>query len=92
MTQEDLWKLIVPLACIVVVVIAALTCSCTDESRVRRSLEEQGFKHIQIYERASFACSGFRVFGTRFTAVNSKGVKVEGLIDAGNVMNCTVRF
>lgn len=91
MRDDDVWKLVVPGAFLVVLLIAIGTGSCTDENGARRTLEGQGFTDIQLHGQNFFAC-GQDPFSTRFSAVNPKGRRVMGTVCCGVVKDCTVRF
>lgn len=65
--------------------------SCTDEAAARRTLDDEGYTDVQI--------TGFRWFGcgddtsTGFTAKNTKGKPVDGVVCCGYLMKaCTVRW
>lgn len=65
---------------------------CTSESSTISTLQKAGFTQIQPGGYAIFGCSKDDIFQTKFTAINSQGQEVEGVVCCGVFKNCTVRF
>lgn len=67
-------------------------CACTDESASTRTLKDSGFTDIRLTGYSYFACSDDDTFHTGFTAKNSQGREVSGVVCCGWLKSCTVRF
>lgn len=70
-----------------------LLAGCTDESSARDSLDAQGFTDIVITGWEPFSCGEDDDTSTGFTAINSNGEPVEGVVCCGFVFKgCTIRW
>jgi len=76
----------------VFIVAAAALSGCTREGESRRVLESSGFTEIKITGWKPFACSKGDDFQTGFTAINTQGQLVEGVVCCGILKSCTIRF
>lgn len=65
---------------------------CTDDEGSRRALESNGFTDIQLTGYELVGCGNDDQFSTGFTAKNSQGKRVSGVVCCGWWKNCTVRF
>lgn len=75
-----------------IIVALAATIACTDENGARRALNAQGFTDIKVTGYSYFGCGKDDQYHTGFTARNSMGTPVEGVVCCGITKNCTVRF
>ncbi len=76
-----------------IIVAISLVLSCTDELASRRALENQGFTEIRWTGYEFMACSEDDTYHTGFSAKNSQGKMVSGVVCCGLVMKaCTVRW
>ncbi len=73
--------------------LSALLFACTDEDGTRSTLQKSGFTDIRVGGYAPFSCSKGDDTCTEFTAKNSQGQVVTGVVGCGYVFkSCTVRF
>lgn len=72
--------------------LAALALSCTDEDRTRDTLRKSGFRDIHTGGFGWLECGEHDVFKTEFTATNGQGEVVTGVVCCGWLKSCTVRF
>jgi hypothetical protein len=80
------------LSSIIALLVTVALVGCTDENATRRTLQDSGFTEIQTGGYAWFACSEDDAFHTAFTATNSAGKPVSGVVCCGWLKSCTVRF
>lgn len=73
-------------------VIALLCLSCTSEDRTVETVAKYGLTDVKTHGYAPFSCGEDDTFATRFSAVNSKGARVSGVVCCGVLKSCTVRF
>lgn len=73
---------------IMFIVIAAIF-SCTSPDRARQTLEDYGFRSIEITGHAWNACSRDDSTCTGFTAVNARGAVVSGAVGCGYSVGCS---
>jgi len=90
MDSEFFWALLLVIGSMVVV--GLVMPSCTDPDRTVSTLEAQGFTDIEPGSYRYFGCGQSDAFHTEFTATNSNGQRVEGLVCCGLMKSCTVRF
>ena len=70
-----------------------MSAGCTNSSDAKKALESEGFSNIQTQGYGWFACSKDDTFSTKFTAVNSQGKKVSGVVCSGLLFkNSTIRW
>lgn len=62
-----------------------VTClvSCTNKRGAYHALEAQGFTQISVGGYAAFSCGRDDGAANEFTATNSKGVRVSGVVCCG---------
>lgn len=72
--------------------VAAGVTGCTDEETATRTLSNSGYTEINIKGYSFFGCSQDDFFHTEFSAKNSNGQVVEGIVCSGWLKNGTVRF
>lgn len=65
---------------------------CSSSNDANKALKANGFTDIQTHGRAFFSCSKDDSFATKFTAKNSKGETVTGVVCSGLLKGSTVRF
>lgn len=71
---------------------ALSTCEDDDYAAQRKALTNQGFTDVDIGSYAFFGCSESDVYSNHFTATNTAGKPVEGLVCCGLMKACTVRW
>ncbi len=76
----------------IVLVLALLLASCTNETRSRAALLDAGFTDIELTGWDVFACSEDDTFSTGFTAKNPQGRAVSGTVCCGAMKGCTIRW
>lgn len=70
-----------------------LLTSCSNPTEATRVLESAGFTNIAIDGYSFFGCSEDDFYHTKFTATNSNGKRVEGVVCSGLFFkNSTIRF
>ena len=74
------------------IVAALLLSACTNESKTKRILENEGFTEIEINGYSFFACGEDDVFATGFCAKNAAGNKVCGTVCGGVGKGYTIRY
>lgn len=72
--------------------LALLSMSCTDEEGSHRALKNSGFTDIEFTGYSPFACSKDDNFSTGFRAKNPRGQMVSGTVCCGILKDCTIRF
>ena len=81
---------------IMILSLAALVVSCTDEDAARDTLLKQGFSDVTIHGYDWTACGkDDDDAATKFTATNPKGQRVSGVVCCGLghlSKDCTVRW
>lgn len=75
---------------LIILMLALGACTSTETSV--EVLEKQGFTNIQTTGYDFFACSEEDTFHTGFTATNTRGQTVSGVVCCGWLKRCTVRF
>jgi hypothetical protein len=65
---------------------------CTTPNAATSTLQKHGFTDISTRGYDMFACSDSDVSATKFTATNSAGMRVNGVVCCGILKRCTVRF
>lgn len=83
---------IASLGIIALVVLGPLLVACTDETRARQVLDEQGFEDVRFTGYVWAACSDDDATHTGFVAKNAKGKQVSGVVCCGWLKSCTVRW
>jgi hypothetical protein len=74
------------------ILLMALLAGCTAPDRSRETLDSSGFTNIEIGDYTWFGCSEGDRYHTAFTATNSNGKRVSGVVCCGTLKSCTVRF
>jgi hypothetical protein len=72
-----------------------LTVSCTSSNDFKKGkelLESQGYTNVKNTGWSAFCCDEKDKFSTGFTALDSKGNKVEGCFCSGVLKGITIRF
>ena len=77
---------------IMVLLFLTLAGCFTDSGEAMRTLDNQGFRDIQVGGSDFFACSKGDKTGISFTATNSNGKRVSGTVCCGVFKSCTVRW
>lgn len=79
---------------ITIVLVSILTVpACTNKSAATKTLEAMGFTDIHVGKWAPLTCDKGDFSSTAFTAKNSRGKTVKGVVCCGLIFkNCTVRF
>lgn len=73
--------------------LAAKSCDgCGVGENGRNAIESQGFTDIKIGDYAWFGCGRDDTYQSHFTAKNSNGKSVSGIVCCGILKGCTVRF
>lgn len=75
--------------------LAAMVASCTDEDAARDTLMKQGFSDVTTQGYDWTACGKDDATATKFTATNPKGQRVSGVVCCGLgplSKGCTVRW
>ena len=78
-----------------VLFLAALSLAAAGCTNPRRSLDaayRAGFTSVSTGGYAWFWCGGDDTWATRFSGVNSAGMRVDGAVCCGLLKGCTVRF
>jgi hypothetical protein len=70
----------------------ALLVGCTAPERSEEVLQQHGFTEITTGGYAWWGCGDDDTYHTKFTATNSQGMRVSGVVCCGQWKNCTVRF
>lgn len=91
MSDSSFAKLIIFLVA-AVGIIGLQVMTWTNPESTRRTLEAAGFTNIEVGGHGWFACSSSDSYSTEFTAHNSRGEMVSGVVCCGLLKNCTVRF
>lgn len=65
---------------------------CSDEERSYETLDKAGFDQIELGGPDRWSCGGGDYFSNTFTARNSKGSVVNGVVCCGLYKGCTIRF
>ena len=77
---------------ILIAVLGIATLSCTDEKGALRILENEGYTNIVLTGYDAYGCSDSDDFSTGFTATNSHGKQVVGVVCSGMCKGYTIRF
>lgn len=78
---------------IVIALALALTaCAPMSDSSATRALEAAGLSNIELHGIAFIGCSDKDFFRKKFTATNSKGERVNGVVCGGFLKGNTVRY
>lgn len=76
-----------------VLILLALVLGCTDEANTVRTLRSVGFTDIQTTGYSMFGCGDDDTFSTGFTAKNTSGDPVSGVVCCGFIgKGCTIRY
>lgn len=70
------------------VLVIAVTFSCTNSDRARSTLEAQGFTNIEITGYSWNGCADSDSTCTGFRAVGPSGRVVEGAVGCGQIQGC----
>lgn len=90
--SDDSFAKMILLIFVVVGLIGLTAMTWTNAEDTRRTLQAAGFTNIEVGGHAWFACGGDDEYSTEFTARNSRGEMVSGVVCCGFFKNCTVRF
>jgi len=92
--KNEVKKLIMGVALVELMLVTALTItSCTDSNASIEAVEAMGMTDVQIIGYSPFSCSNDDFSSTEFSAVNSQGQHVNGVVCCGLLFkNCTVRW
>ena len=77
---------------IAIVLCAILLSSCSGASTSEILLEEQGYTNVEITGFNLFACSEDDLYRYNFTATNSNGKQVKGVVCSAPLKGSTIRF
>lgn len=77
---------------VVVLGVAFGLTSCTSQERATKTLSAYGFFDISTGGWQPFACDRDTLTATRFTARNSAGLQVSGVVCCNPWNTCEVRF
>ena len=78
---------------IIVLIIALFFSACTNKEDAENALMNEGMTNIKITGYSFFTCSKDDFYHTGFTAINSKGRKVEGTVCSGILFKgSTIRY
>jgi hypothetical protein len=70
-----------------------LLAGCTQENEARKLLEAHGYKNIVMRGYTPFGCSEDDTYHDSFTAINSNGIYVSGVVCGGFFFKGnTIRF
>jgi len=85
--MKNLTKVLIAISLVLVIQ------GCTNKGDAERALSAQGFTNIKITGYNFFACSEDDFYHTGFTAINTKGKKVNGTVCSGILFkNATIRY
>lgn len=73
-------------------VAATMISGCTNTNKTRETLDNLGFKNIQVGGYAWFACGDDYTYATHFSATNPNGKLVRGAVCCGILKGCTAKF
>jgi hypothetical protein len=77
---------------IALIATAFLCSACTNPDTAIRILTDDGYSEIQITGYVPFGCSEDDVYATGFTATNSNGKIVRGVVCSGLLKGSTIRL
>ena len=77
---------------LMMIVVALMLVSCTDENAAMNALTSQGFTEIQLGGYSFFGCSQDDTFATKFIARNPQGIMVNGVVCSAFLKGATIRF
>lgn len=77
-----------------IALVAALGLSaCSSDKTARHALTAQGFTDIETHGYSVFGCSDNDTVKTKFTATNTNGQRVSGVVCSGLIFkNATIRW
>ena len=76
----------------IVLYLVLMPVACTSPSTAQRTLEENGYTHVQLTGYRWFVCDSHDAFSTGFTAISPAGKPVSGAVCAGWFKGNTIRF
>jgi len=74
-----------------VLIIFSIT-ACSSSSDARKVLSNSGYINIKTNGFSLFGCAKDDTFSTKFTATNSQGKRVSGVVCSGWLKGGTIRF
>lgn len=77
---------------IAIILCSVLLSSCSGASTSEILLEEQGYSNVKIQGFNFFACSEDDWYRYNFTAINSNGNQVKGVVCSAPLKGSTIRF
>jgi hypothetical protein len=77
---------------IVAAALSLAVASCSDPETAKRAVEDMGMSNVETQGYAFFGCGKDDEFHTSFTAINSSGRRVSGVVCSGYLKGATVRI
>lgn len=77
---------------LILISMAVLLCSCTQENKARQVLEQAGYSNIEITGYRPFMAGKDDTFSTGFKATSPSGHRVSGAVTGGWLKGSTIRF
>lgn len=72
--------------------LALAVASCSDPETAKRAVQDMGMRDVETQGYAFFGCGEDDTFHTSFTATNSAGRRVSGVVCSGWLKGSTVRL
>jgi hypothetical protein len=85
-------SILIALAIIAIISIRYIMGDRTDPERSKATLEAQGFSDISTGKFNWKSCGDSDYYATEFTATNTIGKRVSGVVCCGYYKSCTIRF
>lgn len=76
----------------IVLYIILMPMACTSPVTAQKTLEDNGYTHVQTTGYRWFTCDNHDLFSTGFTAVSPSGKPVSGAVCSGLFKGNTIRF
>lgn len=77
---------------LIIILNSIFLIACSSSNDATKALKANGFTEIETHGKAFFSCSEDDTFATKFTAKNSKGEKISGVVCSGWLKGATIRY